>query len=426
MPQTRRILPITGPPAVATVAASYAIFASGLTLLGWAIDRPRLTDWTNEGISMFPNAAVCGMFIGGAVILLASSSRLSNINSARILAGLALGVGGLVIFEHITGVNVGIDTLLFNKSWGQAAAAAPMRMGPPASASYVVLGTAVILTTFGPQARILAALLAIGGAVIASLSLTGYILGADQLFGIARFTGIAFLTSSVVAALSVGVMALVPDHGVFAMLSRQDPGGSVFRRLVVPVLLVPLLLGWLRITGQRAGLYDTEFGTALRTLAEIVLFLMLLWWTANSVSWHANFAKTAESRLAAIIECSDDAIISMSLDGIIRSWNLGAQHTFGYFATETLGKHISLLIPPDRINEEDAILGRIKCGERVEHYETVRVRRDGTRISVSLTVSPIKNSNGQISGASKIARDMTNRKRTEERLARSSKPPPSA
>lgn len=121
--------------------------------------------------------------------------------------------------------------------------------------------------------------------------------------------------------------------------------------------------------------------------------------------------------LAAIIESADDAIISKTLEGIITSWNRGAEHLFGYTADEVIGKPVTILIPLDHIDEEPQILGRIRRGERVEHYETVRVGKDGRLIDISLTVSPIRSADGTIIGASKIARDISDRKRAQKALA---------
>jgi len=118
--------------------------------------------------------------------------------------------------------------------------------------------------------------------------------------------------------------------------------------------------------------------------------------------------------LASIIECSDDAIVTKDLDGIITSWNQGAERLFGYSAEEVLGKSITILIPADRRDEEPGVLARIRRGERIDHYETVRQRKDGSLIDISLTVSPVKDADGKIVGASKIARDITERKRAQE------------
>ena len=121
-------------------------------------------------------------------------------------------------------------------------------------------------------------------------------------------------------------------------------------------------------------------------------------------------------QLAAIIESSDDAIISKTLEGIITSWNPGAERMFGYLASEAIGKSMLMLFPPDRANEEEEILTRIRRGERMEHFETARLRKDGSRIEVSVTISPIKDGHGRIVGVSKIARDVTEQKNSEKRL----------
>ena len=120
---------------------------------------------------------------------------------------------------------------------------------------------------------------------------------------------------------------------------------------------------------------------------------------------------------AAIVESSDDAILSKDLNGVIMSWNRGAQRLFGYAAEEAVGKPVLMLIPVDRQDEEPMILARIRQGERIEHYETIRQRKDGSLVDISLTVSPIKNEKGEIIGASKIARDITELKRAREQQA---------
>jgi PAS domain S-box-containing protein len=121
-------------------------------------------------------------------------------------------------------------------------------------------------------------------------------------------------------------------------------------------------------------------------------------------------------RLAAIVDNSHDAIVSKNLDGIIQTWNRGAERTFGYTAEEVVGKPVTILMPPERINEEPGILARLRAGERIDHYQTVRRHKDGTLLDISLTVSPIRDKTGRIIAASKIARDITAQKRAEEAL----------
>jgi PAS domain S-box-containing protein len=122
----------------------------------------------------------------------------------------------------------------------------------------------------------------------------------------------------------------------------------------------------------------------------------------------------ATQRLAAIIESSDDAILAKDLNGTIMSWNEGAQRLFGYTAEEVIGRPVTILIPVDRHDEEPLILSRIRRGDRIDHYDTIRRRKDGSLVEISLSISPIRNSKGEIVGASKIARNITERRRAEE------------
>jgi PAS domain S-box-containing protein len=127
-------------------------------------------------------------------------------------------------------------------------------------------------------------------------------------------------------------------------------------------------------------------------------------------------AEETRATLAAIVDSSDDAIISKDLNGVITSWNQGAERLFGYTAEETIGRSITIIIPPDLLDEERMILERLKRGERVDHFETTRVRKDGSRVDISLTISPVKDAEGRIVGASKVARNISMRKTHEKAL----------
>jgi PAS domain S-box-containing protein len=131
---------------------------------------------------------------------------------------------------------------------------------------------------------------------------------------------------------------------------------------------------------------------------------------ARDISARAH-AALASRRLAAVVESSDDAIITKDLNSIITSWNAAAERMFGYTADEAIGRSVRMLIPDDLQDEEDVVLGKIRAGQKIDHYETIRKHRDGTTLSISLTVSPIRNELGQVVGASKIARDITERAR---------------
>src|SRR3981081_2425055 len=127
-------------------------------------------------------------------------------------------------------------------------------------------------------------------------------------------------------------------------------------------------------------------------------------------------AEDRARQLAHVVEFSDDAIVTRDLEGIVGSWNRGAERLFGYAANEMIGRPIAILIPLDRTDEERQILDRVRRGEHVDHYETAFRRKDGSSVDISVTVSPIRDADGRTIGISKIARDITERKRSEERI----------
>src|SRR5262249_34997773 len=129
-------------------------------------------------------------------------------------------------------------------------------------------------------------------------------------------------------------------------------------------------------------------------------------------------AERAQALLSEVVASSDDAVVSKTLEGVITSWNVAAERIFEYTPEEAIGQSITIIIPHERLDEEQSILAKLRRGERIEHYETVRISKSGKPIDISLTVSPVRDSSGEIVGASKIARDITNRKRAEEALNR--------
>jgi PAS domain S-box-containing protein len=166
------------------------------------------------------------------------------------------------------------------------------------------------------------------------------------------------------------------------------------------------------ITGMEA-IAERPDGTRVLFLAHPTPLFDEAGLLIGAVNMLLDVSERASQRLASIVESSDDAIISKDTSGIIRTWNTGAERVFGYTAEEAIGQPVTMLIPADRLDEEPAILQRIMRGERIDHYETVRQRKNGELIDISITVSPLRNAAGRVVGASKIARDITERKRAE-------------
>jgi PAS domain S-box-containing protein len=186
----------------------------------------------------------------------------------------------------------------------------------------------------------------------------------------------------------------------------------------IPVILLSARAGEeARIEGMEARADDYLIKPfSARELLALVESHLKMSRSRREATEAARRAERNASMLASIVESSDDAIVSKNLDGIIMSWNQGAERLFGYTAAEVIGKSINILIPPDLVDEEPGILARLRRGERVDHFETIRVRKDGSRLNISLTISPVKDATGLVVGASKIARNITERVRQEQAL----------
>jgi PAS domain S-box-containing protein len=212
-----------------------------------------------------------------------------------------------------------------------------------------------------------------------------------------------------------GPCGTVLDRNVALMCSHPEldfPYFGEITPLLEEALLIPLYvkgeaLGTIWVVSHDARhRFDAE---DLRVMTNLGIFAAAAYQTLLSLN--------DTQRIASIVESSDDAIVSKDLDGVIKSWNSDAERIFEYTAQEVIGKPITILIPPGRQDEEPEILERVRRGERVDHYETVRQRKNGSLIDVSLTVSPVKDAQGKIVGASKIARDISERKRSEQQIS---------
>jgi PAS domain S-box-containing protein len=226
-----------------------------------------------------------------------------------------------------------------------------------------------------------------------------------------------------------GPCGTVLDRNVpllFSHPERDFPYLGKVVPLLEEALLIPFYLGgeavgtiWvvLHDESRRFDVEDLRVLTNLGKFAAAAYQAVLTLKSKRKADQEAEQTDADMQRFAFIVESSNDAIVSKSLDGTITSWNKGAEHVFGYTAEEIIGKHITTLMMPDRYEEEQSILQRLRRGERVEPFETIRRRKDGSLIHVSVTISPVKNAEGRIIGASKIARDITKGKQAQETQA---------
>jgi signal transduction histidine kinase len=289
---------------IAASAAAVSFVVGAVGLLGWIFDNRLLKTGLTGEVSMKVNTAV-GLCLSAAALGALSPTRRAPGQAlvARAFAVVVVLLGALTLSQHVFGWNLGIDELLFTEPGGEAATASPGRMGPPACTSFMLLGAGLFL--FDVQTRRGTAptqWLALVACVIALFAILGYVTGAEQLYGIARYTGIAVHTSVAFLLLGVGLFLARAEREPARLLALDNPGGHVARTMLPAAVLLPLIIGWLRTVGQRHGLYDTAFGRALLLLTLIVLFTGIVWRVArrlSSVAAQRAAAERATSRARA-------------------------------------------------------------------------------------------------------------------------------
>jgi signal transduction histidine kinase/CheY-like chemotaxis protein len=275
----------------ATAFASYALLGAVVSLLGWMIDAPRLADWDDDGIAIQPNAALAAAVAGATLLLRAAGMQ----RAALVLGGFVAFMGAATIFQYLSGLDLGIDRLLlFDRPWGRRSVVSPGRMGPVAATCWTLIGAALVLASV-PKARWQrwAPPLALVPASISSLSLIGYLYGAGALYTIPTMTAIALQTASFILAVSFAVVVSVPQHGLMRVFDDPRPAGLLTRRFLPVLVLVPVVLGWVQLEGQRGELYDAAFGSALLAIVSVGLYVLVLWLTGRAIS------RQTESRIRA-------------------------------------------------------------------------------------------------------------------------------
>ncbi|TMQ69463.1 MAG: hypothetical protein E6K80_11585, partial [Candidatus Eisenbacteria bacterium] len=261
------------------VCGGYACLVGLVALLGWFTANVMLQSFFAGGITIKTNTAIC-----------------------LLLSGLSLPAS---LVEHLSGWNLGFDQLLFREAPGAMATASPNRMGVPGSICFPLLGAALLL--LGRPSRNGHAryqLFALSAMTITLVPLLGYLFDVHELFGVARYTGIALHTAISLALLGLGILFARPDVGLMRRVMADDGGGLLIRRMLPIAILLPIVLGWLRIAGQELGLFGNEFGRILLIVSFILAFSGLIWWMGGvlaqrSPGRHESAPRGAEPRVTA-------------------------------------------------------------------------------------------------------------------------------
>ena len=285
-----------------------------LVLWGWFRGMHQLTDWAGNGIAMKPNTALCATAAGLALAMHGILGRHVKL-PVQLLGGFVAALGSATILQHLTGSSFGIDSMLLHEDNGPRAAAAPGRMGPPSSTGFALIGLGLLGITAQPGSRVrrLCVLLGSCAIAIAVLALMGYLYQAELIYAIPQISGISIQSALVIMLLGIGVVASVPERMPTRVVLQESATGLLGRR-AIPFLLVPVFLGLIRISGERTGLYDSAFGTALQTSAEIGLLTGLLWWTLRVLARHEEAKEANHQRVIDTLESITDGFISLSPD----------------------------------------------------------------------------------------------------------------
>lgn len=405
-------------PCLINAVAAFVAAIGLVVIVGWLLRIDLLMSVAPGLATMKFNTALC-FFLSGISLYLSDVNRPSA--QRRIGFGCAatvLIISILTLAQYVGSWNIGIDELIVADS-ATPAESWPGRMSIATAINFTLMALALLLLDHNHKWGFFPVFsLALVGILIGGAALLGYLYGVRTIrFNI--FSTMAVHTALTFVVLGIGVVAVRPWTGLVEIITDHQAAGRLLRVILPAVITIPIVIGGLTIVGFHRGIYGLEFAFAVFTLASIIVLAVVVWKTARMLyrmQIKINAANREQAFLAAIIATSDDAIISKDLNGTIISWNDGAERIYGYSAREARGRSMSLVIPPDKEEEERNILALIGAGKRVEHIETTRRHKDGRLIDMSIAVSPIVDANGEVIGASNIGRDISARKQTEAQL----------
>ncbi len=426
-------------------ASLAVILTGGLVLIGWALGIAALQSLLPGLPKMTANTAL-GLGLAGASLWLPQRKETSR-QTRRIAQACALAVillGSLTLGEYLFGWDLGIDQLLFKDT--SVGATYPGRPSPHTALTLGLIGMALLLldveTRRGDYRP--AQFLALIAALIPLTALIGYVYRAAIFYGITAYTGMAVHTAVGCTLLSLGILLAHPDQGVMSVLTSDHVGSVTARRLLLAAVGIPIVLGWLRLKGEQAGLYDASLGASLLALASVVVFGVLIGVTAASLNRTDNERRRAEAELrrhrehleelvagrtvelgqaierlrlqSAALEAAANGIVIADRAGTICWVNPAFTQLTGYTAEEAIGQNPRLL----KSGQHDAALYRqlweTVLSGKVWQGELVNRRKDGGLYTEEQTITPVRDARGEISHFVAIKQDVTERKSAEERL----------
>ncbi|MBI2898325.1 MAG: PAS domain S-box protein [Deltaproteobacteria bacterium] len=387
-------------------------------VVGWLVHVPFLYRPLHSLPAMMPASASSAALLGAALLILARKE-----DKRRTRCWVAFGACGLVAIIAVA-MLVQLAFLLGAPSRTLTGMSGMLRPSPITAGAFVLLASSLLTLDVGLRRGIRPAeILALAGAIPALAAWAGYIYGATVLYGTPApppAIGTSPLAALAQLLLALGILCARPESGVVSVLTSELEGGRAARRLLLGALAIPLM-GLAILMGQEAGLYPNRYAMALLAIFAFVIALMALVVTArwlNRADAERRAGELERAQLATIVSSSDDTIVATDLDGIVVHWNSAAERQYGWSAKEMIGRHISAIVPLDLRTELGPIFEAIRAGGHIECFETIRKRKDGSLLDISLTLSPIVDPAGRVAGVSGIGRDIRQRKAAEAELRR--------
>jgi PAS domain S-box-containing protein len=425
-----------------TLCASLFVMLIGLvSLLGWIFDIESFKQFLHYGIAIKANTAIALLLAGLSLCLFIQDQQQGwSRRVGQACAAMVLIIGVLSLSEHMVGWDLGIDQIFFHEEPGPPGSLSPGRPGPPASLCFIFGGIAILLLNERSRKnRILQQVLAIGICLIAAPGLIGYAYGIESLYGIAQYTAIAFHTALALAMLGIGILFAYPDEGIASLVYDKGIGGSLARRFLLPAVLLPLVLGWLRLRGEELGHFEAAFGTAIMMLIMMTLLSTLVLWIAATSSRAESQQQQAkeimqrandqlEQRVAErtdelrssfryarnLLEASLDPLVTISSEGNITDVNKATELATGVARNDLVGSVFSSYFTEPRKADEG--YRKVISEGFVRDYPLTIRHVSGSTMDVLYNAVVYKDESGRMQGVFAAARDITDRKRAEEEL----------
>jgi len=375
-------------------------------------------------ITVKTNAALCLTLVGVALMLLVlAEAGPARRWAARVCAALSLLLGLLTFVENLSGWDFGIDQLLATEAPGAMAVINPNRMGMPASLSFTLIGLALLILSRRDRRGVrVVQWLALAVCLIALLPTVGFLYGAEEFYGIARYTGIAWPTAVALLLVGVGLLCARPAEGLMAEVTANDPGGVNIRRLLLAFVILPLLLGWLRLVGERAGVFDAPTGTGMMMLLFIIIFSALVYHAGRGASRSAKALRESEARLALAASGTQIGMYEWNIVTGETFWTqqvarlLGLRTTTTTFSQQYHYHDWTERVHPEDLPRVEAELHRCMTERTPFEAEYRIVWPDGSVHWLADRGVPQYESDGRCTRLLGIIMDITERKQAEESL----------